>query len=296
MSDQKKSGVITSLEEVFLSREFGREFQPVPVQHDSIGGVTEEGIRPSQLEQVFLSEDFGKPRVQGVAPPEAAEAGRIGAGRQAGTVLAFAPRESTRYRAVAAVSGIAAAALVVAGVTSGGGRTGPPALSALGHRVAAAAQGVGGTGTGSANPPGTGTAPAAGGVASPAQGGSVQLADTAGAESQVELQAGTPGATLVSSPASPAAAPVSTPPAPVSPGTGADASAPAPVSPTGPGAGDLISPSAAMIGNTVTALNNTVTTTAGQLGSAVSTLDPVTGAVGGVGATVSAFGQSLAAL
>lgn len=85
-------------------------------------------------------------------------------------------------------------------------------------------------------------------------------------------------------------------PAPVSTGSGADASAPAPAPPTSPGSGDLISPSAVVIANTVATLNNTVTTTAGQLGRAIPTLDPATGAVRGVGATVRAFGRWSTAL
>ena len=46
-------------------------------------------------------------------------------------------RESTRYRAIAAVSGVAAAALVVAGVASGGGHAGRPTESAQAERVSA---------------------------------------------------------------------------------------------------------------------------------------------------------------
>ena len=296
MSDQKKSGVITSLEEVFLSREFGREFQPVPVQHDSIGGVTEEGIRPSQLEQVFLSEDFGKPRVQGVAPPRQRRPVGLARGarpercwpslpgRAPGTgpsrrSVGSPPRHSSSPASPPAAAGRGLRRSQLWVIES------PRPRRALAVRA-----------PDQRTRPGPVPHPPPAGSHHPLRAAVCNWLTRRGRSHRSSSRPGPPAATLVSSPASPAAAPVSTPPAPVSPGTGADASAPAPVSPTGPGAGDLISPSAAMIGNTVTALNNTVTTTAGQLGSAVSTLDPVTGAVGGVGATVSAFGQSLAAL
>ena len=45
------------------------------------------------------------------------------------------PRDNTRYRAIAAVSGIAAAALVVAGVASGGGPSRRPTVSAQSQSV-----------------------------------------------------------------------------------------------------------------------------------------------------------------
>ncbi len=128
MSDQQKTGAVTSLEEVFLSREFGR----APSRRISSIGVMPELTAPPQLEQVFLSEEFGRPATVPAL-----------AGDRRGPALALpcpagsaSERDSARYRAIAAVSGVAAAALVVVGVASGSGQpTKQPTVSAQGPGV-----------------------------------------------------------------------------------------------------------------------------------------------------------------
>src|SRR5580700_7923746 len=109
MSDHKMAGTIISLEEFFLSREFGHsEKVDVPIRLDELWlsaeydpqNVTEHG----KLEEVFLSRDFGRPLVE---DDEVSSAERFdGPGA---TVLAFTPRDApARHRAMAAIGGVAA--------------------------------------------------------------------------------------------------------------------------------------------------------------------------------------------
>ena len=65
MSDQQETGAVTSLEEVFLSREFGRS----PSRGISSIGQAHEVAEPPELEQVFLSEEFGHPEAITAATP-----------------------------------------------------------------------------------------------------------------------------------------------------------------------------------------------------------------------------------
>ena len=90
--------------------------------------------------------------------------------------------ETTRYRAIAAVSGVAAAALVVAGVASGGGHTGRPTVTAQGTRVSARAQQGGGVpGEPSQAPPvASATAPVATTVALSGTTGGVPFTESGG--------------------------------------------------------------------------------------------------------------------
>ena len=57
MSDQRRTGAVISLEEIFRSREFGRR----PARWDGAPVPTVEAADPPHLEQVFLSELFGHP-------------------------------------------------------------------------------------------------------------------------------------------------------------------------------------------------------------------------------------------
>ena len=139
MSEQREGGTVTSLEEVFLSREFGRACARRGLTDSRFEDLGEA----SPLEEVFLSENFGRPetvaarRSQTILPEPVDPDDAV--------VTPLHPTwETTRYRAIAAVSGVAAAALVVAGVASGGGHTGRPTVSAQGARVSARAQQGGG--------------------------------------------------------------------------------------------------------------------------------------------------------
>src|SRR6185312_9543484 len=121
MSDPRRSGAVISLEEIFRSREFGRR----PTRWDSAPVATVDVTEPPQLEEVFLSGLFGHPEAvaaslaPGVTPfTPAAERPTLVLLPGRGDV----ERDLTRYRgAIGAVSGVAAAALVVAGMTSGTG-------------------------------------------------------------------------------------------------------------------------------------------------------------------------------
>ena len=117
MSNQYKTGVVTTLEQVFLSREFERARDRQALLHDRTQGT---GLQ--ELEQVLLSDHCGgqrdrSPHVTQVAETPPAE---VWSDNAVSTVLPSGLRENNRHRAIAAVSGIAAAALVVAGLASGG--------------------------------------------------------------------------------------------------------------------------------------------------------------------------------
>jgi hypothetical protein len=280
MSDQEEAGVIYSLEEVFLSREFGR----APLRRARVTGGTEELADTPELEQVFLSETFGKP--QAVPALRAVPREPEPVPDHAPGTLPFVPRESTRHRAVAAVSGVAAAALVVAGVASGNGQPGRPVVSAQGQRVSPRAEG-GSSGptlvaprTGGSRPAADAVAPCGGNIAPNAT--TVAETGRSGSAPPVTLRA-PPGTavTAAPSPAAPSGGSAG------STGGGAGAGAPAP---TGPAAGNPLAPVTVVVNNTGT----TVTNAADQLGDAVPGLAPVTGALGNVGSTVNALGSLLA--
>ena len=121
MSDQQETGagVILDLEELFLSREFGR--RPM---HRTSPAVAAVESAPAQLEQVFLSEVFGHPEVvtaatRVVEEPAPAVSGRPGLVLLKGGGEGAVERDNAHYRAIAAVSGVAAAALAVAGLNAG---------------------------------------------------------------------------------------------------------------------------------------------------------------------------------
>src|SRR5580700_11985756 len=99
MSDQYK-GAVTSLEQVFLSREF-------------------EDARDRR--KISLSEQFGRPRHQSRSVTQAGEElpPPFRLEDAVAAMLPTVPRVSSRHRAIAAASGVAAAALVVAELASG---------------------------------------------------------------------------------------------------------------------------------------------------------------------------------
>ncbi len=296
MSDQREAGT-TSLEEVFLSREFGsRDFARAAPRTIALDGVTEEVANPAELEEVFRSVRFGRPRV--CTPPRLEPAAVDLAVTGEAEIVALRPWDSTRHRAIAAVSGIAAAALVVAGVASGGGHPGRPDVSAAqGQRVNPGSQQSVTTPTGSsptAPASGTGTptaitvAATSGGVGE-APATTVVVPDGAtGPKGSVIVEA-PPGTSVTVVPSSAAADNGST----GTSGGGGGSPAPTPTSPSVTGSGSPLAPTVVAVGNTVTGSGTTVTSTLGRVGSAVPTVAPVNGMLGGVGATVSGLGQSL---
>jgi hypothetical protein len=266
MSDQQETGagVILDLEELFLSREFGRR----PMQRTSSAVAAVESA-PAHLEQVFLSEVFGHPEVVAAATRIVEESAPAVSGRPGLVLLkgggeGAVERDNTHYRAIAAVSGVAAAALAVAGLNSGTApRPGRPPITEQ-------AQGV---------PLSTGTPGS--GASSPGPAGPVaqlSLPALSGAPGAISGTSGG-GATFaqITSVASPAA--------PIPPGTaagGAAPSAPTPTAPTTPsggsppgiptggdGGGSTLAPAVQVIGNEVSSVGSAATTTSGDLGQAL---------------------------
>jgi hypothetical protein len=318
MSDQKKqsSGTIT-LEQVFESREFERSQRGASSGTDAsfavagqrqviftapFGGVR-QGVDPAlssrsgedasdELEDVLLSARLGKP-LRLVPPLE--PAGTSPAAERA--VVPFptlSPRDN-RYRAIAAVSGIAAAALVAAALSTGTGQPRPGDVAALGQRPAAQARGgfssPGGAPTGTAAP-GAGT-PNAALAGANGSGAAASLLDTgtpqpSNAPGSARSVSGSPGTTVtaVSSPGVPAG-PVATGPGG---GTGVGTGSPAPAPPA---AANPVAPVVTALGSSVTDVGTSVTTTAGQLGSSMPASATVAAAVAASGATVSQLGQTL---
>jgi hypothetical protein len=277
MSDQQQTGVITSLEEVFLSREFGR----APSRGISSIRLAHDVAAPPQLEQLFLADEFGHPEAVTAATAAVATAppALVALPGRGGT-----ERDSTRYRAIAAVSGVAAAALVVVGIASG---TGQPA-----RHPTVSAQGPGSKPTGPTGglPQGTtsqpGSSGAGGGSPVAAIGGSgrgapiAQLVSATSPSSRqviVEVPAGTTVevVTTTTTPPPPATGPGGTPPPPA------------------PGGGSILTPLLVVVGNTVSTVGATVTATSDDLGSALPLASPLTGLLGNLGATVTSLGRSV---
>jgi translation initiation factor IF-2 len=287
MSDQRRTGAVISLEEIFRSREFGRR----PARWDAAPVTTVEAADPPQLEEVFLSELFGHPEAIAAAAPS--HIGRTGAPVERPTLVLLrggedTERDVTRYRgAIGAVSGVAAAALVVAGMSSApGSRSEQPTISALGEHP----------GHGSA-PGGGGQRPAPGGAATqpnaPGAGAntgpvSAATGGSSGAGPMAQLVAATTPATPAVTVTAPPPAPVEVVPPPPAPGGGTPAPGPSPG-----GGGSVLTPAFAAVGNTVSTVGATVTAASNDLAHAVPAASPVTGLLANVGATVTSLGSSV---
>lgn len=309
MSDQKnQSSNITTLEEVFLSRAFERSqrgaargpeegfavasprrviFTGAFESARSSGSGFDEAASDEGLEDVLLSAQLGKPlrlvpRLEPAGATPAAE----------GVVVPFRtlPPRDNRYRAIAAVSGIAAAALVVAGVSTGTGQPRSGEVAALGQRTAAQPRGgpssPGGVPTDSAAP-GAGTPNAAlasangpGPVASFPQNATSR---STGTPSSTRAVSGSPGTTVtvVPSPGGPTGS---------EGGTGVGTGSPAPSPPAG---GDPVAPVVTALGSSVTGVGTSVTSAAGQLGNSMPATGAAVAAVGAAGTTVSELGQTV---
>jgi hypothetical protein len=277
MSDQQETdaGVILDLEELFLSREFGRR-----PRHRTSPAVVAVASAPAQLEQVFLSDVFGRPEVVAAATwvveePAPAVSGRPGLVLLKGGGEGAVERDNTHYRAIAAVSGVAAAALAVAGLNSGTApRPGRPPITEQ-------AQGV---------PLSTGTPGS--GASSPGPAGPVAQLSLPAPSGAPESISGTSGggATFaqLTSVATPAAAPIpagtagvgvaTSAPTPTAPTTPSDGSSPG--TPTGgDGGGSTLAPAVQVVGNEVSSVGSAATTTSGDLGQALP-VSSVTSALG----------------
>jgi hypothetical protein len=271
MSDQQETGigVILDLEELFLSREFGR--RPVRAVSSAPAAVASE---PAQLEQVFLSEVFGHPEVLAVATPVVTSAGPALSGRPALVLLegggeGRTGHESARARTIAAVSGVAAAALAVAGLASGTGQVaGRPSVTAQ-AQGAPSGNGVPAPGASQPGPAGAAVVPSPSSVGTSGGGGTVARFTS------FSTPAGAAQGASGNGTATPSAAPAPPGSAPAPPG-----SAPAPGSPPGSGSGGgMLAPALTVVGNEVTNVGSSVTATSGDVGQAL----PVPSALQAVG-------------
>lgn len=280
MSDQWRTGAVISLEEIFRSREFGRR----PTRWDSSFVATVDVTHPPHLEEVFLSDLFGHPEAIATPPSQLTT---VTPSVQRPTLFllpgrADAGREFARYRgAIGAVSGVAAAALVVAGMTSGTGTpSGRPTISAEGRPPG---HGHGSPPGNPAGPAGVPTQPSTTGPTGPAP---VAAGGSAGGPPVAQLASATTPATAVVVVEVPPPAPAPAAPSPPPPGGGTPPG-------TSPG-GSVLTPVFVTVGTTVSTVGSTVTAASNDLAHAVPAAAPVTGLLGNVGATVTSLGLSVA--
>ncbi len=288
MSQQQRADDVIGLEEIFRSGEFGRR----TTRRDATPVPTVDPIEPAHLEQVFRSELFGHPdaiRTPSSLGVPASEPALTGPTLVLLSGRGDAERVFTRSRAATgAVSGVAAAALVVAGMTTGtGSPSGPPTVSAEGKHPghgasAGAGNSVSGPGGVETQPNGAGSTSGEPPVATGGSGSGTQVARLAAAA--------TPAAAAVVVEVPPATAvEVAPSPPPPPPGGGTTPSAPSPA-----GGGNVLTPVFVAVGSTVATVGSTVTAAADDLAQTVPTTSPVSGLLSGVGATVTSLGRSVA--
>ncbi len=314
MSEQQEVEDGTSLEEVFNSREFGRASGTAGARSRGVAGI-------AGVEEIIVTEEFdvatrfAAPVLQGVAgvglndPPfedvlHSARDGRpltlvspLPTGDPVGVAMPAEnagvapidgrPRERNRYRAVAAVSGIAAAALVVAGVTSGTVQRRPSQVSAQGPRRAALPLGSGSFSRAGIALPGAPTPTATLSAAIGDGSGSSAL------DSDSPLRPGNAsgGQVTISGPPATSGSPL---PSPTMPAGGAPtgvSGAPGSPQPPPSAGGSPLTPVTTAVGTTVTAVGTSVTAAADQLGSSIPSTAPAASAVGVV---MSGIGQTVA--
>ena len=251
MSDQQETGIalVLDLEGLFLSREFGRR----PVRSVATAPAT-VASEPAQLEQVFLSDAFGHPEVVAAATrvlEESAPAVSIAA-RPALVVLKGGAdgglgRDTSHYRAIAAVSGVAAAALAVAGLAPGTGHGpgNPP--------VTEQAQGV--------LPGQVGPGAGAGSRSGPAGATVLPVASGGGSENAVLASFSAPVLSAVPPRQAGAAGSLAAVPA----GSGSS-----PGTPPGSGVGGgMLAPALNLVGNDVSSVGSSASSTAGDVEQAL---------------------------
>jgi hypothetical protein len=271
VSDQQETGtgVTVDLERLFRSREFGhRRASRVP---SAVGGSEST---PTQLEKVFLSEVFGHPEAVAAAAPAVAAPAPAVSGRPALVLLPGggdrdSEREHARHRGIAAVSGVAAAALAVAGFAPGTSQ-GPAGGPNVTEQAQGAPLGRGVSGLRGVSQP-VPVVPAAAGTGAPAPAGASEAGRVV---AQVTVVSAPPSAVVPQNPAG-SEATATTPAAP-----GPPSGTPAPVTTPGSGAGSsTLTPAVQAIGTAVSSVGSAVTATSGELGQAVP-VSSVTGALG----------------
>ncbi len=280
MSDQQvtDTGVVLDLEELFLSREFGR--RPARAVSTAPAMVASE---PAQLEQVFLADVFGHPEVVAAAAQVVEEPAPALSGRPTLVLLkgggeGATARDTTHHRAIAAVSGVAAAALAVAGLAPGTGQ-GPGrapvteqaqgAVSNLGQTASRGGSQPGPVGpTGLPNPSSTG-APAA-----PGRGGTDAVLTSYTAPVATWSPQGAPGGGAATPPATPAPA-----------GGGSTPGTP----PGGGGGGSMLTPALNVVGNEVSSVGSSVSSTSGDVSQSL----PVASVIQAVGSVATSAVDNL---
>ncbi|HEY1831303.1 MAG TPA: hypothetical protein VGG38_13780 [Acidimicrobiales bacterium] len=257
MSEYNKDAAL-SLEDVFLSREFGRP------RNGSTAAAPEQSL-------------FGSASPRGPLVPLAGTAayGGLLVGHDTTTHL-------RRNWAVAAVGGVAAALLVTVGVLANShnpgrvhfatGTTTPPTSGGAKHHK--------GSGTSTTTPTT---------VISPSNtgGGNVATSGTT-AGATINLTGFTSPGTK--SPKSVGTKPVLT--KPVLPVTTITGTSPTPT-PSSTAPGGVLAPVTSLLGRTVSTLGNTVSTAGTGLGATLPGLSPVTGTVGSLGGLLTGLGNSL---
>jgi hypothetical protein len=235
MSDQQATGigVVLDLEELFLSREFGR--RPVRLVSTAPATVASE---PAQLEQVFRSDVFGHPEVVAAAVRVVEQSAPALSGQPTLVLLrggaeAATARDSTHHRAIAAVSGVAAAALAVAGLASGTGQG--PGRAPVTEQAQGASPSPGQTRSGGGSQPGPGALPTGPAVLSKPSGGGTPVASEDGGTNAalISYTAPVPVPAPLASPQGAAGGGAATAPAPPAPGGGGSS----PGTPSGAGGG-----------------------------------------------------------
>jgi hypothetical protein len=259
MSDQQETGTdaVLDLEELFLSREFGR--RPGRSASASAASAAVES-EPAHLEQVFLSEVFGHPEVVAAATQAVSLAAPAASSRPTLLLLHGGAEGSTESinphaRAIAAVSGVAAAALAVAGLATGTAHgPGRPPVTEQAQGVPAAAGGSQPGPAGPVVPPGPSDTGTSGGAGSNA---------TLTASSRPVASVVPRGAISVAPP----------PAAPASSGGGPTAGLPP--SSGGGGGGSMLTPALSVVGNDVSNVGSRVTATSANLGHVLQALGTV---------------------
>lgn len=303
MSDQHEVGDSTSLEDVFNSQQFGRTSGTADLEEVVVTwefGVAARvaaavlhsnasvGPHNPPLEGVLDSARVGGPLTL-VAPLQARTPapGALPAEEGAVAPLDLRRREHNRYRTIAAVSGFAAAALVVAGVTSGTVQQRPPTISAGMSGIARPPGGFvsswGAAPVGTAAP--SGPAPTA--TLTAAAGGTAGPSVFAAAARVGPYHAAGGQANLGRSSGADATAPPAPPTGVTPPGPGG-ATSPPPVPSSG---GNPFATVTTAVASTVTAAGTSGTSVVDQFGGSIPTTTPVTSAAstapGGGGQAVS---------
>ncbi len=263
------------------------------------------------LEEVFLAPEFGRAQpvaraTSPVAPPP------VEVRAPEGVVVLF-DRARSGSRAIAVVSGVAAAALAVAGLAVSSGRSvTPPTVSALGAPGSLPGHSTGASGpTGAEDGPpvlpadtfttggltvtpasevvptsGSGPPPAAppGVVATLPPGIAVIVVPTSPQAPSGPGGSPTPASSVTVVPTSPLQAPSAPRDSPRPP-------LPPEAAPSG-STGNVLAPVVSVVGNAVSTAGTTVSEVSGQLGQTVPALAPATHALGGVGSMISAVGNA----